>query len=319
MDLDGEHELDDEGHAYPSPAEVERPITPIITRGPEEGIQTENVMELTGSTAFYSLTEENNSSAANEAILMHCAWNPQDPTILATAGTDALARLWTFSHGTSPASHETLQGHVNGNAQPQPPPFVSLMKTTDDPSDLCVTALSWSPNGNALALAIDTRTDTSSTTKLVIEFLNGNQSQEFNTLEATITCLRWHPRDNILVALLNDDEGSYVSILSPRGDGPLEQKEVYRTFGELIGPDERNSTLLDAAWVSDSEFVVCGEDILRSFNCIDSQVIMNTKFDPSDYHGFARMIYDPRSKLIATGSESGSVDVSISYSTAYHI
>lgn len=308
MDLDGEHELDDEGQAYPSPAEVERPVTPIMTRGPEEGTQMDEVIELTGSTTFYNLTEDGNE--ATESILLHCAWNPKDPAILATAGTDALARLWTFSRGSSPAFPETAP-HVNGNRNAPHHPFVSLVKT-DDPTDLSVAAISWTSDGRTLALAIESRSDNSA--KLFMTDIPGEDIQTLGSLEPGITCLRWNPQKNQLLALFNDEnEGSSVSLFSAQADGSLARNEIFHSTRDFVGLEERQHQILDALWVSESEFVICGEDVLRSFKCLDNQVLSSTKFDTREDHGIVTMVYDARSQMLATGTYGGIVDVGLAY------
>src|SRR5690606_21957064 len=119
--------------------------------------QVEKTHELTQATRFLRLgpdeaaepSEASPPRASENPIVLLCEWNPQDPSSLAAAGTDALARVWTVSRG--PGLDTTTQpDHVDGVTRP----FVILV---DDvlPRSALIHSLVWNSRGDAIAVAID--------------------------------------------------------------------------------------------------------------------------------------------------------------------
>lgn len=66
---------------------------------------------------------------------------------------------------------------------------------------------------------------------------------------------------------------------------------------------------LDATWTGDGEFLVCGGDILQEFLCVENAITPGRKFEVAPGEVLSKITYDPRSHLLATASESGTISV----------
>ena len=66
---------------------------------------------------------------------------------------------------------------------------------------------------------------------------------------------------------------------------------------------------LDAVWTSDQEFVVCGGDLLSLFHWSNDTISRIRKFETRDDHGLTKATYDRHSRLLATATEKGIIDV----------
>ena len=311
----------DNNHAYPSPLEGERPSTPLArTDGLEQGTQVEKVDQLSQSTIFLKLAEDgeshsgggaestsetpaanaaavtNGSSAENAPILVQCGWNPKDPSSLAAAGTDALARVWTVSHATAP---ESGLNHV-----PPPPPSLSLL-LPDVPRTTTVTALAWASDGASIATA----NDYGNGSRGVIDLwaVDGAHIESVEIPEPPVVKLLWNPGNTALLALSPDNNGARVT--------------VYDTFSKdsmsyLVPDIDMMSSTPDAPdvdWTSDSEFVLCGGNIFCSLHCANNSISLVRKFDTKSEDSFTKVLFDGRANLAATASDKGVLDVSLSH------
>ena len=210
MDVDHSHHLpqthdsnqdNSSNHAYPSPLEGEQQIPPPILRtdGPEQGTQVDKVEELSPSTTFIRLMDDDRTAlegtttpspspvgADNAPVLLQCEWNPSDPSILAAAGTDALARIWTVSRATAP---DPSQDHVS--------PRAHTLLDPETPRTTTVTALSWTSDGTAIALA----TDSGSLATVSVWSAEGAHLQTMEVSEPPVIKLNWNPSNTALLAI----------------------------------------------------------------------------------------------------------------------
>jgi transducin (beta)-like 1 len=277
------------GHAYPSPQEVERIPTPIITNGPERGTQVEKIAELTSDTTFLTLSD---NSGPSNSIILHCEWNPSNPTILAAAGTEPLVRLWTISRGA--ASNEP-NGHVNGTS-PQ-----SMDIAESEPARLTsVSAFSWSPDGAYLAVATESPEEEMG--RVTIWEVNGTYLHTFTGFEAPVISLRWNPLGNLVLAVMPDNNGKGTAITVFSANSQVSPSYSLPNHGLLNAP-------LEIVWTGDYEFMVCGGSILWAFQCADGIISLARKYETREDHGLVNIAYDPITRLIATASESGIIDV----------
>lgn len=297
MDVDSKDQ-----HAYPSPLEGEQGPPPMVhTDGPEQGTQIEKVEELTPATTFIQLVDDTTAdgqtpsaapgTAENPPILLQCEWNPRDPSMLAAAGTDALARVWTVSHATTA---ETGQDHV--------PPRAHSLVDPDTPRTTTVTALAWTADGAAIAVA----TDSGSQASINVWSADGVHVQSMEVAEPPVVKLLWNPSSTALLAISPENGGAMITVyLSPSGNSLS-----YHLPGHDIG-----ATPLDATWTSDNEFLLSGGDLLASLHCTDSSISQVRKFETKDDDSFSQVLFDWRSKLAATASDKGVLDASINYWT----
>ncbi|KAJ4271677.1 hypothetical protein NW762_000382 [Fusarium torreyae] len=289
-----------DNHAYPSPLEGEQAPEPIVrTDGPEQGTQVDKVEELAPETTFIRLVDEGQthngrattpsrsspSGPDNAPILLQCEWNPRDPSILAAAGTDALARVWTVARG---GPIEPGQDHVS-------PQGHSLLDR-DAPRDTTVTALSWTADGAAIAVATDSRNQAS----VNVWSAEGAHLQSMEVSEPPIIKLSWNPNNTALLAISPDKGGALVTVHYPPAGNSLSY---------LLPGHDIAATPLDAVWTGDAEFLLCGGDLMLCLQCTDTTIVQARKFETKEDDSFTQVLFDPRSSLAATSSDKGTLDL----------
>ncbi|KUI73986.1 F-box-like/WD repeat-containing protein TBL1XR1 [Cytospora mali] len=262
MEID-QHQSDN--HAYPSPLEGEQAPTPAPrTEGPDHGTQTDKVEDLEAKTVYLRLAPDDASSVAatptaevshsrtnQNPILLHCEWNPKDPSRLAAAGTDALARVWTVSRATGP---EQLADHVG-------PDWPSINLVADGfPPHSRVTAMAWGSDGKEIAVA----TDDGQKARIDLWNLDGKQLHTYTGLEAPIVKLRCHPVTRHILCItpiLNPSgypRGWTVTVFPSPTSSPV-------AYEYNIPPDQDIEVHQpDAVWVEGQFFVLSvGTRVLR--------------------------------------------------------
>ncbi|KAI2632081.1 WD40 repeat-like protein [Hypoxylon sp. NC1633] len=302
MELDGQNNHGD-NHAYPSPQEGEQAPTPTPrTDGPEQGTQVEKVEELATETTFIPLgsgLDDAPTSSPTTAlarmngegapVLMHCQWHPRDPTILAAAGTDALARIWNVSRGatTDPAS----EGHVNGVA----PNFRTLVEDDIQPR-ATVTAMAWNEDGSVIAVA----TDSESKARINLWTRDGTHLERFEVPEPPVIKLRWNPNNGAILGIAPDNGGTLITVY--RAYTPNSMTYFLPRHDLSLEP-------LDATWTSDSEILVCGGDLLMALKCANGEITEMKKFETREGDGLTQIQFDKTTSLAATCNERGFVDI----------
>ncbi|KAH7351055.1 WD repeat protein [Rhexocercosporidium sp. MPI-PUGE-AT-0058] len=290
MDVDEEQQNGDE-NAYPSPEQL--PV--VATIGPEQGTQVEKVNELSAETIFLELTED---PSAKNVVLLQCEFNPRDPSILAAAGTDALARMWTLSR-TSPDS-------ASGSESPGKTIFAPHQNLLDEgvSPNTTVTGLAWSSNGSVIAVSSEPIED--GTARIEFWHSDGMPLATFNGFESPVICLRWNLSDTSCLALSpqedpkEDTKSTVISVMHPT----LETIVKYH-----ISNHNLHDQPLEATWTGDGEFFVCGGDVLQEFLCADNAITPGRKFETAPGEVLSKVTYDPRSRLLATASESGTISI----------
>ncbi|KAI5863497.1 WD40 repeat-like protein [Durotheca rogersii] len=300
MDLDGQSPGDN--HAYPSPQEGERAPTPRPrTEGPDRGTQVDKVEELATETTFLPLTGLDEAPTASPTtgsarvdgdgapVLLHCQWHPRDPTILAAAGTDALARIWNVSRGATadPAS----DGHVNGFA----PNFHTLVEDDIQPR-ATVTAMAWNWDGSAIALA----TDSDSKARITLWTPEGAHIHHFEVPEPPVIKLRWNPNNAAILGIAPDNGGALITVYH----AVTPNSTTY-----FLPRHDLEADPLDAAWTSETEFLLCGGDLLMALKCVDGKITEVKRFDTREGDSITQVQFDWRTSLAATCGEKGFVDI----------
>ncbi|KAL2136686.1 hypothetical protein VTI74DRAFT_2097 [Chaetomium olivicolor] len=292
MEIDHHHP--DNNHAYPSPLEGEQAESPLLrTEGPSRGTQVDKVRDLTQGTLFLRLGAEDSAEASENPLVLLCEWNPRDPSLLATAGTDALARIWTLPCGAAP---DTQTGHVD----PARRQFMSIIDE-DLPKNATVSAMAWSSSGQLIAVG----TELGTKSRVSIWSVDGTSMHRFDGLDSPVTNLCWSPDNNFLLAVSPDvsnglgNAGTLLHISSP---------SMVNSMSHVIDHDLRSDSL-DATWISDTEFVLCGGDLLISFGCTEQGIVQGRKFPSGTDERFSLVEFDPWSKLVATASDKGFIDI----------
>lgn len=300
VDLNGQGEVEN-NHAYPSPTEREpAPVEIPRTDGPDQGTQVDKVEELAPETTYLRLKDEDTAAAsptdgANAPVLLHCQWNPKDPSSLAAAGTDALARVWTVTRATTGSmsnGDRPRSGHVNEVDQPC---FDLVEEGTH--SNAMTTALAWNWDGTAIAVASDYGFKAS----INIWSSAGEHLQRFELSEPPVIKLRWSPSDAAILAVGVEDGTAMVTVFRSASSVGL----TYALRGHDV-----NSWPLDVAWINETDFLVCGGDVLQALHCTPTSIVLSRSFDTRPGDNFTQVLFDWRSKLAATASDRGVLDVS---------
>jgi hypothetical protein len=288
MDVDDDQNGDE--NAYPSPEQVPSPV--VVTVGPEQGTQVDKVHELSTETTFLELSDDPSS---RNAVLLQCEFNPRDPAILAAAGTDALARMWTLSR-MMPDS---------GSESPRKPVFASAHNLLDEsaPSSTTASGLSWSPDGTYVAVSSEPPDDVNDgNSKVVFWNTNAVSFAEFNSFESPIICLRWNPSNTACLAISPQDStrSTLITVMFP---------STLTSMSYSLPNHVLEQQPLDAAWTSNDEFFICGGDVLQAFHCTEGSLSPGRKYETREGDTLSRLSYDWRSRLLATASESGTIHV----------
>ena len=296
MEMDVDEDQNGDGNAYPSPEQVPSPA--VVTTGPETGTQIDKTIELGPETTFLDISDD---SSAKNAVLLHCDFNPQNPTILAVAGTDALARMWTLSRTTTAPDLDSNDMDTD-EPSPQRPPYLSLLDE-GAPSTTDVTSLSWTSDGKLIAIASEQIDDTSA--KVDIWTLEGTPISSLSGLEASVISLQWNPANTLLLVLspISLNGGVLLTVWPP----PTQEGKQYPLPG-INGADHD----LEAVWTSNEEFVVCGGDMLQAFHYSEGSISPLRKYETREGHALSKLAFDPHSQLLATASDTGMIDVRLS-------
>ncbi|CAK7217083.1 hypothetical protein SBRCBS47491_003042 [Sporothrix bragantina] len=296
MDIDSSENQ----HAYPSPMEREPASTPLPrTDGPEQGTQVDKVEELAPETTFLRLAPDQvadtNSLAESQQpghenpIVLHCEWNPRNPSVLAAAGTDALARIWTISRAAS--STEPVTDHVNGISKP----YKDLVEEDGAPQ-ATVTAMAWNPEGTTIAIA----TEASNKARVSIWSPDGTLLHQYNVREPPVIKLRWNPNGTSILGIAPEGSGTLVTVFSA---------VTSNMASYLLKDHDLSGDPLDAAWTTESEFLLCGGDLLAAFRVNDSGIVAARTFNTNKDEHFTMIQYDSISRIAATASERGVIDL----------
>ncbi|KAL3422410.1 hypothetical protein PVAG01_06566 [Phlyctema vagabunda] len=277
------------GHAYPSP---EQAPSPIVIPTSEQAIQLEHPMDLTAKTTFLELADE---GSAKNIVLMQCAFHPRDPAILAAAGSDALARMWTASRNPSDSDHM--------QTDPSSPPFRDLLENSIA-TTTNVTGIDWSPDGSALLLATEPVEDGSA--RLSIWDADGVRRCGIDGFESPILCPQWNPEGTLIMFLSPDKvDGAIITVIHA-AQGTSTQHPLPSC--------NLNDHTYDIVWTSPCEFIVAGGNTLQGFvfteNESDAASIRLVKeVETREDHALCKVTYDFQSRLLATASETGTIDI----------
>ncbi|CCC10972.1 unnamed protein product [Sordaria macrospora k-hell] len=296
-------------HAYPSPLEGEQAASPPPrTEGPEKATQTEEPLDLTRATVFLRMgadesTESELSTSQDQMtenpiaspLALFCEWNPSNPSILAVAGTEALARLWTVSRGDAPVA-DIPAGHVDDHTAPftLDSSFSSLTEQ-DVLKSSTVSSLAWNADGTAIALAVDHGRKS----RVSIWDVNGSPIHRFDGVDPPVIKLRWSPNKDLLLGVSLDSRGIMVTVFSLSTANSASHL-VERTLDDSV---------LDVCWVSETEFVICGGDCLVALRCGEKGIEPGREFNTGKDESFSQIKYDAKTGLIATATEKGVIHI----------
>ncbi|KAI9797498.1 MAG: hypothetical protein M1835_000054 [Candelina submexicana] len=190
------------------------------------------------------------STSTGTCSVTHLAWNPRDAAILATAG-DALSRIWNLTAlaSTTQNSHMTNGNGFDSTAQTNghtPSIQSNDYKNLVGPSERSlITACSWSPDGETLAVATRDLTadwDGEATTW-------SKDGQMLHVLPAghdMILSLEWNPVGSLLLGIATNGQGSTILLWDS-------------STGQHLTDLNSGDNMKDAAWMTETDFICCGD------------------------------------------------------------
>lgn len=289
MDLDEQDTTDansNNGHVYPSPEEIDfdQPPPPApTTNGSEKATQAEKPYDLKHEAHCVSLAGNETDGLPS---LTQCEWSPKDSSRLITSGIDMKPRNWKMSA----ASDQATQSRGSFVME-----FEELLIKKAEISGN-VTYVSWSTDGNSIALASDCGD------KGTVTVLGGDRDVTSSFVSAghpPIVALRWDPTDQYLLALTSpgmEDRSSWVTIYDlVRQDSVAVQ----------LAP---GCETLDAQWTRDGTFVVCDDASLIRFEHRPGSISKLDEFPHT--HTPTVISYDNASGLLAIATVTGKLTVS---------
>ncbi|KAL8674396.1 MAG: hypothetical protein Q9168_001188 [Polycauliona sp. 1 TL-2023] len=243
----------------------------ILTNGPSVGVQSDRVTELGPETSVLRVPQRN---------VLHTAWSPTDPLLLAVAG-DALCRIWTV---TKPGSDAP---------QTRPSPdyhYVDILEQGDDSS---VTAMSWSPDGEILALA--TRPDNADQAgEVSLWSKHGKSRDNLTATQDMLITFKWNP------------SGTHLLGITSSGTGTSALTVWNIQSSQAIPALHLDQIATDAVWYDDQKFLVCGHSLVAEcfVDPYNNVSVQNHAVPESDHNRnwtYAR--YDPATQTAALAAE----------------
>ena len=242
LDQNGFHDQDrpenesDTNHDSPADAngmEVDEELAtptpePVLTLniGESKGVQLDQPIDLADKTSIQGLSTSNQ-------VIMHLAYNPQDPSILA-AGGEALARIWQSSKMAGPAD---TQGYCD------------ILPPSEDSY---VSALAWSPNGQVLAIASRSGSLVQLAGAVSLYTSDGKCIEEMPATQEMVFKLSWNAAGTHLLGLTSGGMSSTSVIVWAAGSSTQSP------------PCEVQTELRDVAWTSDTQYAVGGKGIIAT-------------------------------------------------------
>lgn len=247
---------EDEDEDEPSQALV----TLTLSNGQSVGVQSDKVVELGSESTTLTVPDKD---------VLHTAWNPQDPAILATGGL-ALCRIWTTVANVS----------------------VDILDATDDS---WVTAMAWSPSGDVLAVA--TRSHTSDWTSMVSLWTKSGKSiAELPAALDMVLIFRWNPSGSHLLAITS----------SGRGTSALVIWDVQSS--QALPPFQLPHVVTDATWSDDRKFLICGHGIIAE-SIIEGENItgFHSRADVEKDQCWTNLHFDPPTQTVAFAADESAM------------
>jgi WD40 repeat protein len=152
--------------------------------------------------------------------------------------------------------------------------------------DFMVTAVCFTSNGEAVVAAreehVNEQGETMNTNRLVKIVDAGQDSQIISSLVGLVTTLRWNPSSRTLLSVSTTDMAGSIKIWTNDDTSP-----AFTAFAD--------SAIIDAAWMTETEFVVCGLDIVQVYQ-IDGELKLLHSFEKEGT--WETVKYDPSHRII---------------------
>ena len=264
-------DIDEDAEAPGSPASVNAPLIQTLTNGASKGVQSDKVAELGPQTSMLTVSETSH--------VMHTAWNPKDPSILATSGK-ALCRLWDTSRS---AAFDDNPNHQ---------PYVDLL---DSSCGSLVSTMAWDSTGEILAVA--TRDDNSDWAGAVsLWSKTGKALDELPAVQDMVLKLRWSPSGKQLLGIT----------ASGHATSSLALWDI--DSSQAMPPYQLPTVITDGAWISNHQIIICGENMIASSILENQRIIaLDTRSEFAAQQNWTHIRYDLHTHSIALAAEETAV------------
>lgn len=224
----------DEMQEEPEPEPEPEPPVLAQTSGPSVGVQISpaKAADLSPDTAILDVAPQDHVTRS--------LWRPGDPTVFAAAG-DSFCSIWRLSSSLPPVEEKIVE---------------------DDSDHALVSAVSWDPTGQKLAVA--TYSDLSGAVS--IYNVHGYALDLLPEVSRIITGLHWTPNDSRLLIVASNDKVTELAI--------------WDDYAEFVPPQIIDGPIYDFSWSSSNQAYVCGDGSV--YQCdVDSGIHVSKTF-PSD-------------------------------------
>ena len=242
-----------------------------LTNGPSVGVQSDRVADLGPETSVLTVPQRN---------VLHTAWSPTDPLLLAVAG-DALCRIWTVT---------------KSEESPGPPsPSHRYVDVLEQGDDSAVTALAWSPNGEILAVA--TRNDDADHIgEVSLWSKHGKSIDSLLAAQDMLITFKWNPAGSHLLGITSSGRGSSALII-----WDVRSSQALPAF-------QLDHVATDAVWCDDHKFIICGHSLVAE--CIvdsSNNISFNNSTGSELYCNWTYARYDTVTQSAAIAAEDSGV------------
>ena len=237
MDGDGDVSMgirvDETQDQEPEAPEAPEAPHPTPTTGPSVGVQISpaKAADLSPDTAILQVAGDH---------VTRTLWRPWDPTVVVAAG-DSFCSIWKLSSSSAPVE-------------------VKLVESEDDS---LVSAVSWDPTGQKLAIA--TYNDLSGTVS--IYNADGYALDLLPEMPMILTGLHWTPNGSHLVIVASNSRSTELVLYDP--------------YAEFVPPQAIDGLIYDLSWSGNNQAYVSGDGSV--YQCdIDSGMIRVSREFQSD-------------------------------------
>ncbi|MCJ1311660.1 Transducin (beta)-like 1 X-linked receptor 1 [Agyrium rufum] len=305
---------------------------PTVTDGCSVGVQSDKVCELGGpETDFLSLAPGSASIPASEhqsshdgrkspnanllANVTHAIWNPRDPAVLASGG-NSLCQIWTIpprkagessadtdAPKTPPDSQhvkdEQMTNGTNSNIKASPTSrCINLFDLSEGDS---VTSMTWSPDGEYLAVAITRSTSVFPSSQegsgifIVTKF--GRYLHCLPGMYRWTLDLKYNQTGTLLSGINHVESGSVVFVWNLK-------------TGNLHTSHPIPFALTSHVWTLDMAFAVCGSNIVAhgSLTPLGDEVALHPSPEATlSRNEWSKITIDYASQILALVAEDSSL------------
>jgi len=273
-----------------SPTIEEIQALTTLSIGTSTGQQPEKIADMQPETTILTIDKPSVS-------LTHTLWSPTESSVLLTSGESVL-RFYLVSNSRG----DTGAARAEESSIPAPNGTHDITHSIAAPAfhepvigteGLSVTDVCWTDPGEVVLAAKEAFTNDKGETlevgKLISVTGGGPTVRVLSSSVGSVFALRWNPSSKLLLCIstTGGGGGGYVRVWRLPDTEPVSTTHI-------------DHNILDAAWMTDSTFVVCGHDILLAFE-LDGNNITPLKSHDVPMR-WEKVRHDPVCRIIACAS-----------------